>query len=132
MFDYDRQKTTALTNALPASPLLVYEAHSTDYQLPSSLKKMVEDHFAILKVGPELTFAFREAIFPLSVIECETLREKTARMSSVRNVLESAMLRNTSYWRDYYQGDEDQLINSEFPAFTATAIVAGITGLTRT
>ena len=70
---------------------------------------MVEDHFAILKVGPELTFAFREAIFALSAMEHEILRGKNARMSSVRDALESALLRNPSYWRDYYQGDEDQL-----------------------
>src|SRR5437588_3789790 len=31
VFDYDRRKTKALSVALPASPQLVYEAHSTDY-----------------------------------------------------------------------------------------------------
>jgi D-tagatose-1,6-bisphosphate aldolase subunit GatZ/KbaZ len=71
VFDYDRRKTKALNAVLPRSPQLVYEAHSTDYQLASSLKQMVEDHFAILKVGPELTFAFREALFALSAVEHE-------------------------------------------------------------
>ena len=32
---------------------------------------MVQDHFAILKVGPWLTFAFREAVLALSAIERE-------------------------------------------------------------
>jgi len=109
VFDYERGKTKALIAALPASPLLVYEAHSTDYQLCSSLRQMVEDHFAILKVGPELTFAFREAVFALAGIEHEMLRAKAARASNVREALEAAMLRNPSYWRDYYHGDEDQL-----------------------
>jgi len=109
VFDYDRRKTKALSAALPASPQLVYEAHSTDYQLCSSLKKMVEDHFAILKVGPELTFAFREAVFALAEIEHEILPRKAGRPSNVREALEAAMLRNPSYWRDYYHGDEDQL-----------------------
>ena len=118
VFDYDRQKTKALSSALPASPLLVYEAHSTDYQLPSSLKNMVEDHFAILKVGPELTFAFREAIFALSAIESELLRGKAARLSRVRDALESAMLRNPVYWRDYYHGDENQLRLSRFYSYS--------------
>jgi len=38
---------------------------STFHGLPalSALAGMVEDHFAILKVGPWLTFAFREAVF---------------------------------------------------------------------
>ena len=39
----------------------VYEAHSTDYQTGEALQNLVRDHFAILKVGPALTFAFREA-----------------------------------------------------------------------
>ena len=33
MFDYDPRKALDLIHALPASPPLVYEAHSTDYQL---------------------------------------------------------------------------------------------------
>ena len=69
IFDYDRQKASSLSSALPNDPPLVYEAHSTDYQKPVALAEMVEDHFAILKVGPWLTFAFREAVFALSAIE---------------------------------------------------------------
>jgi len=118
VFDYDRQKAKALSNALPASPVMVYEAHSTDYQLPSSLQKLVEDHFAILKVGPELTFAFREAIFALSSIESEIFRGRGDRVSSVRDALESAMLRNPGYWRDYYHGDEGQLRLSRFYSYS--------------
>ena len=118
VFDYDRQKAKALSQALPATPLLVYEAHSTDYQLPSSLQTMVEDHFAILKVGPELTFAFREAVFALSSIEFESFRGKAARVSSVRDALESAMLRNPDYWRDYYRGDSGQLRLSRFYSYS--------------
>src|SRR5437879_709017 len=34
VFDYDHQKVHALSAELPASPALVYEAHSTDYQAP--------------------------------------------------------------------------------------------------
>ncbi len=52
---------------------LVFEAHSTDYQAEEALRALVEDHFAILKVGPELTFAFREAVFALEAIERELL-----------------------------------------------------------
>jgi D-tagatose-1,6-bisphosphate aldolase subunit GatZ/KbaZ len=118
VFDYDRRKTKALGAALPGSPSLVFEAHSTDYQLPSSLKQMVEDHFAILKVGPELSFAFREAVFSLSAIEQAMLRGKTAHTSSVREALETAMLRNPSYWRDYYHGDEAQLRISRFYSYS--------------
>lgn len=118
VFDYDRQKTKSLSAALPAKPQLVYEAHSTDYQRGSSLKQMVEDHFAILKVGPELTFAFREAVFALSQIEQEILGRKADRPSKVREALEAAMLRNPRHWRDYYHGDENQLRISRFYSYS--------------
>ncbi|HET8825464.1 MAG TPA: class II D-tagatose-bisphosphate aldolase, non-catalytic subunit [Terriglobales bacterium] len=118
IFEYSRSKAEPLTTALPVTPELVYEAHSTDYQLPSALKEMVEDHFAILKVGPELTFAFREAVFALWAIEQEMLRSKTARASKVREALEAAMLRNPKYWRDYYQGDENEIGISLFYSYS--------------
>jgi D-tagatose-1,6-bisphosphate aldolase subunit GatZ/KbaZ len=71
---------------------------------------MVEDHFAILKVGPWLTFAFREAVFALGAIEREWLRHRSGvRLSQVREALDAAMLRNPTYWRSYYQGGEDQV-----------------------
>jgi D-tagatose-1,6-bisphosphate aldolase subunit GatZ/KbaZ len=109
IFDYDRQRASALSSALPSNPSLVYEAHSTDYQSPIALRQMVEDHFAILKVGPWLTFAFREAVFALSEIERELLgQRKGAHLSQVREALEAAMLRNTAHWRSYYQGSDDE------------------------
>ena len=110
VFAYDRAKARSLSAELPSSPSLVYEAHSTDYQSPGALAQMVEDHFAILKVGPWLTFAFREAVFALSAIEQELLAgEKSQRLSQVREALDQAMLRKPTYWRSYYQGDERQL-----------------------
>ena len=36
-----------------------------------SLARMVADHFTLLKVGPCLTNAFREAVFALEEIEAE-------------------------------------------------------------
>lgn len=110
IFDYDRQKASALSSALPQHPALVYEAHSTDYQSRVALQQMVEDHFAILKVGPWLTFAFREAVFALSAIERELLsHRKGARLSQVREAIEAAMLRNPVYWKPYYHGSDDEL-----------------------
>lgn len=95
--------------ALPQHPPIVYEAHSTDYQSSSALAQMVDDHFAILKVGPWLTFAFREAVFALTAIEREMVNGKAVRLSQVREALEAAMLRSPSHWRSYYHGDEDHL-----------------------
>jgi D-tagatose-1,6-bisphosphate aldolase subunit GatZ/KbaZ len=107
VFPYDREKARLLSSVLPEDSSIVYEAHSTDYQSTQALKEMVEDHFAILKVGPWLTFAFREAIFALSAMEREFLgANKAIRLSEVRQALENAMLKNPSYWRSYYHGDE--------------------------
>jgi len=110
IFDYDRAKAQSLSAALSEHPGLVFEAHSTDYQSPQALARMVEDHFAILKVGPWLTFAFREAVLALSAIEHElfTSTSKTE-LSHVREALEAAMLRDPAYWRSYYHGDEDEV-----------------------
>jgi D-tagatose-1,6-bisphosphate aldolase subunit GatZ/KbaZ len=110
IFDYDREHAMALSAALPEHPALVYEAHSTDYQKPAALAQLVEDHFAILKVGPWLTFAFREAVFALSAIERELLaHQRGVRLSRVREALDAAMLRNPAYWRSYYHGSEDDI-----------------------
>ena len=66
VFAYDRNHARALSASLPASPALVYEAHSTDYQNPEHPPgEPANNHFEILKVGPWLTFAFREAVFAL-------------------------------------------------------------------
>ncbi|MFZ0418689.1 MAG: class II D-tagatose-bisphosphate aldolase, non-catalytic subunit [Candidatus Sulfotelmatobacter sp.] len=88
----------------------VYEAHSTDYQERVALRQMVRDHFAILKVGPWLTFAFREAVFALSAVEQEWLgSRKGIVLSGVRESLEEAMLANPEHWSGYYRGDDAAL-----------------------
>lgn len=107
IFEYDRDKASQLVAGLPASPELVYEAHSTDYQTPSSLARMVNDHFGILKVGPWLTFAFREAVFALGFIERE-MPEHKGSASRVREALETEMLRSPAHWDRYYRGSDEQ------------------------
>jgi len=110
IFGYDRAKAQSLSAALSEYPGVVFEAHSTDYQYAQALARMVEDHFAILKVGPWLTFAFREAVLALSAIERELLTTTSIRETSqVREALEAAMLRDPGYWRSYYRGDEDEV-----------------------
>ena len=60
LFEYDPQAAAPLTRLIENYDNLVYEAHSTDYQTREKLRELVRDHFAILKVGPGLTFAYRE------------------------------------------------------------------------
>ncbi len=110
VFEYQRDQALPLSQCLPASPSLVYEAHSTDYQPPLALRQMVEDHLAILKVGPWLTFAFREAVFALSQIEREWLGNRRGiEISQVPEALEQAMLSNPVHWNPYYRGHETEL-----------------------
>lgn len=106
LFEYDRTQAADLARFIEGYEGLVYEAHSTDYQPAAALRQMVEDHFAILKVGPALTFALREGIFALACIEEELLAGKRyVEPSRVREALEEAMLANPIYWQKYYQGD---------------------------
>jgi D-tagatose-1,6-bisphosphate aldolase subunit GatZ/KbaZ len=107
---YNRENTRPLSLQIEKHEGLVFEAHSTDYQTRQALKAMVEDHFAILKVGPWLTYAFREAIFALAEIEREWLAgRKGIVLSQVQQALETAMLANPVHWKKYYHGDEAYL-----------------------
>jgi len=70
----------------------------------------VEDHFAILKVGPALTFAYREAVFALSNIEAEFLQGKAGvQLSNLPEILEEVMLADPKSWEPYYQGGTVEL-----------------------
>jgi len=85
---------------------MIYEAHSTDYQSRDALKNLVRDHFAILKVGPALTFAFREAVFALAMIEKELY--PAGECSDLIGTLETVMLENPAHWRTHYHGNEKE------------------------
>lgn len=103
IIDYQPQKAVALSKLVEACDTLVFEAHSTDYQTPQALRQLVHDHFAILKVGPALTFALREALFALAAMEEELLPARAS--SGLRNVLENVMLDRPEYWQSHYHGD---------------------------
>lgn len=108
--EYDREQARHLSAYAEKDCSLAYEAHSTDYQPRDKLKQMVTDHFAILKVGPWLTFSFREAVFALAQIEAEWLAGRRGiTLSNVRETLERAMLEDPTHWKKYYRGDETYL-----------------------
>jgi len=107
---YDRAAASGLTAFVERRPRLVYEAHSTDYQSTEALRQLVEDHFAILKVGPWLTFAFREAVFALEEIERQVLRGRPgAQPSRLRDVLDEVMRRHPEHWAAYYRGSPEEV-----------------------
>lgn len=101
--DYERSAVGALPRVPEDYGRLVFEAHSTDYQLEANLAALVEDHWAILKVGPALTFAMREALFALVAIENELVdREERSELTAV---VERRMLEEPGSWEKYYEGD---------------------------
>jgi len=107
LFAYDSARARKLSTMIAHEPRLVFEAHSTDYQTETALRQMVQDHFAILKVGPWLTFAVREAIFALAMMEDELLGMRPGlTRSGIREALDAAMLHKPEYWDKYYRGNE--------------------------
>ncbi|MBM9503109.1 D-tagatose-bisphosphate aldolase, class II, non-catalytic subunit [Actinacidiphila acididurans] len=104
--DYRRELTEDLRKVLDDEPTMVYEAHSTDYQTAEALTALVEDHWAVLKVGPGLTFALREALFALAAIEDELV--PAAERSRLPEVVEWRMLAEPAKWEGYYPGSADE------------------------
>ena len=102
---YDRDKAKELCAALKKYPDIVFEGHSTDYQPPEKLREMVVDGVAILKVGPALTFSFREGLFALSMIEKELVKKERA---DFIETLEKVMLENPANWLKHYHGSDDE------------------------
>ncbi len=107
VFNYQREKANGLSKMITEHDRLVFEAHSTDYQTESNLKALVEDHFCILKVGPWLTFAYREALFALEAMEVEIMGKNNPYLSNLRDAIEKSMLKEPRYWEKYYPGDEN-------------------------
>lgn len=104
---YQPEKAQQLSAILQGETQLVFEAHSTDYQPIDALKHLVRDGFAILKVGPGLTFALREALYALDHIAA-ALRS-VPEQESLRKTMEALMLAEPHYWDRYYHGDDDAL-----------------------
>ncbi|MGI6777305.1 MAG: class II D-tagatose-bisphosphate aldolase non-catalytic subunit [Acetivibrionales bacterium] len=108
--EYDRKAAKELTDAIKKYANLVFEGHSTDYQTELSLKEMVEDGIAILKVGPALTFALREGLFALSIIETELFKgNSNVGKSDFMDVLDKAMVDNPDNWKKHYHGTQDRI-----------------------
>mgnify|MGYP003320886004 CR=1 FL=1 len=111
---YSRYASRRLCDKLKEYPDIVFEGHSTDYQSPESLKEMVEDGIAIIKVGPALTFAVREALFALSYIERELVDDDSQRAHFIET-LEQVMVDDPKNWCKYYHGTpKEQAISRKY------------------
>lgn len=102
VYVYDRKRAAALMEARRDYPGLFFEGHSTDFQPDEALAALVEDGVCVLKVGPALTFALREALFGLNSIAGELgLRHGPG----LADTLERAMRDDPRHWKDYYPAD---------------------------
>ncbi len=120
--EYKPEAARELSRALKKYPSIVFEGHSTDYQTAECLKQMVKDGIAILKVGPALTFALREALFALNFMENELFRYNAEiQMSNFIETLEAAMVRNPANWQKHYYGSGARLRYSRKYSFSDRA-----------
>jgi D-tagatose-1,6-bisphosphate aldolase subunit GatZ/KbaZ len=111
VIDYIPSKAAALSKSIEPVPGMVFEAHSTDYQAPQALEALVRDHFAILKVGPGVTFALREVFWALSDIASEM---GLTPQISVKETLLGEMRRNPRYWKSYYTSPQSQNFDLQY------------------
>ena len=103
IFGFDKAKAASLAATIEQIPNAVFEAHSTDYQTPQALRDLVGSRFSILKVGPELTAAYREAVVAMACIED---RLPIALKSNITSVITNVMHANPKYWQGYIADDE--------------------------
>lgn len=104
--DYNHEMAFDLKRFIEGTPF-VYEVHSTDYQTHDSLQNLVRDHLIILKVGPALTFTFREAVFRLAFIENELF--PLAQRSRLIERLDRAMEAEPEHWIHHYYGSKREI-----------------------
>lgn len=106
VYHFAPEKVTGLVAALKGYPGLSFEAHATDYQTETGLSQLVERQFAFLKVGPSLTFSYREAVLAGAAIEA---RMGCADPSGVEAALLAAMAANPAHWQAYYKGSPEEV-----------------------
>ncbi|MDL2409649.1 D-tagatose-bisphosphate aldolase, class II, non-catalytic subunit [Rhizobium calliandrae] len=113
VIDYVPENAEGLSASRGRIPGIVFEAHSTDYQSRQALRRLVADGYAILKVGPGLTFALREALYGLDQIA--TFLYPQARKQALQTVAEDLMLKQPKDWEKYYEGSAaDQHLQRHF------------------
>jgi len=112
VFDYDERAAAPLASRTPGEAPLIYEAHSTDFQTEAALRLMVRDHFAILKVGPGATFAYREALWGLAAIEQELFGRHA--VPDLRRIVVEVMVADAKHWRGHYAEGEHLEIDLQY------------------
>lgn len=104
---FDCAQPDLLSAALDGTPHIAFEAHSTDYQEDAVFADLARRHFAVLKVGPALTFAYRQALYALDGLS--RWSDTTRSGHNLADVMESAMTTNPAHWRKHYGGNPAEL-----------------------
>jgi D-tagatose-1,6-bisphosphate aldolase subunit GatZ/KbaZ len=104
---FDLKSPDRLSAVLEGFPGLSFEAHSTDYQDPEVFAELARRHFAILKVGPALTFAYRRAIYALDHIAGWYGGHRNRK--PLPETMERLMLAKPDYWTRHYSGRPDEI-----------------------
>ncbi len=104
---FDMSAPNNLSKALVDYSEICFEAHSTDYQKDAVFSELAKRNFSMLKVGPALTFAYRQAIYALDHIRAHLIPSQNG--YAVYNVMEDAMLQDKTSWQGHYEGDEASL-----------------------
>lgn len=113
---YDQKESKKLIDYLRENyETLTFEGHSTDYQTREDMRAMVNDGIAILKVGPGLTFALREALFNLELTEKAMNIESSSNFSEI---LDEHMLANPIFWLKHYHGTAEELAQKRKYSFS--------------
>ncbi len=103
---YDRTKAAGLLDFVRTLPShMTCEVHATDYQPPEALITLIKDGFRILKVGPCLTSAYRQAIFALARIEQAWYGpKKSGNLSDIDTIVDQVMQSQPQHWQSHYHG----------------------------
>lgn len=102
---FPTDRDPALRDVMLRWPDLCLEAHSTDYQHPEVFPKLANLGFAYQKVGPALTFAYRQAVYALDQMQAAAGWGQAV----VYDTMETLMLADADAWRGHYHGAPDQL-----------------------
>jgi D-tagatose-1,6-bisphosphate aldolase subunit GatZ/KbaZ len=94
-----------LKAAIAHHPGVCLEAHSTDYQHAAVFPRLATLGFAFQKVGPALTFAYRQAVYALDQFRADAGWGEAA----IRPEMERIMLAHPANWQGHYHGDAASL-----------------------
>lgn len=100
-FPMDRDP--GLRDVMMRWPGLCLEAHSTDYQHSAVFPRLASLGFAFQKVGPALTFAYRQALYAI-----DAALHIAGRGVGLPAIMDGVMTANPGYWQGHYP-DQDQI-----------------------